>query len=132
MMKKIVLFCVTVALISVSGVMKAQQRKAATGISDRALSAQYKHRIEVLESEIKTVRLKLRVDETNVELQTDLAVKQAKVKELKSKKKVVDSAIKSRAASEKARERVRRAQEDAQEKAERHAADVQRIKDRKK
>jgi septal ring factor EnvC (AmiA/AmiB activator) len=121
-MKKLILLCMTIALTGVLGIINAQNK---SGMSDKALSAQYKHEISVLESEIKTVKIKLKADKTNTNLQSDLAVKQAQLKELKSKKKVIDNAIKSKTASEKAHKKA----EKAQEKAEKHAANAQKLKD---
>lgn len=109
-----------IALTGVFGTISAQ-----SGLSDKALSAQYKHEIEVLSSEIKTVKVKLKADKTNTDLQADLAVKQAQLKEVKSKKDVIDKAIKSKSASEKAAKKA----EKAQQKAEKHASNAQQLRE---
>jgi septal ring factor EnvC (AmiA/AmiB activator) len=124
-----------IALTGVFGTINAQER---SGLSDKALSAQYKHEIDVLNSEIKTIKVKLKADSTNADLQADLTSKQAQVKNLKSKKDVIDKAIKSKDASEKAAKKAEKAQEKAekaekaQEKAEKQAANAQKIKESEK
>ncbi len=124
-MKKILLLCMMVALTGVFGTINAQDK---SGLSDKALSAQYKQQIDVLSSEIKTVKVKLKGDKTNADLQGELATKQAQLKTAKSKKDVIDKAIKSKDASEKAAKKA----EKAQEKAEKHAANAQQMKDNEK
>ena len=121
-MKKVILLF-AIVLTGVFSTINAQNKSE---MSDKALSAQYKHEISVLESEVKTTKIKLKADKTNSVLQLDLAEKQAKVKELKSKKKVIDNAIKSKEASEKASRKA----EKAQAKAERSALDAKRLKER--
>lgn len=121
-MKKLFLLCMMIALAGVFGTINAQNK---SGLSDKALSAQYKHEIDVLSSEIKTVKVKLKADQTNTNLQSDLAVKQAQIKELKSKKDVIDKAIKSKEASVKAAKKA----EKAQQKAEKHAVNAQQLRD---
>jgi len=117
-MKRIVLFFMMVIL---TGIISAQDRSE---LSDKALSALYKQEIAVLNSEIKTVKVKLKADKENGGLKGDLAVKQEQLKELKSKKKVIDNAIKSKEASEKAAKKA----EKAQKKAEKHAVEAQKMK----
>jgi hypothetical protein len=97
-------------------------------LSDKDLSDQYKQEIKILESEIKTVKIKLKADRNNIDLKTDLTVKSEKLKDLKSKKNIIDKAIKSKAASEKA---VKKA-EKAQQKAQQAASDAQKLKEQKK
>ena len=131
-MKKLFLLCMVVALTGVFGATYAQDR---SGQSDRALSAQYKQEIDVLNSEIKTVKIKLKADQTNPELRTDLEDKQAQLKEVKAKKKVIDDAIRSKENSEKAAKRAEDAAkkaEKAQQNADRKAADAQKLKEREK
>jgi hypothetical protein len=121
-MKKLFLLLMTIALTGVFSVINAQDK---SGLSDKALSAQYKHEINLLNSEIKTVKIKLKADKDNSELKKDLAVKQEDLKELKSKKGVIDKAIKSKAAAEKAQSKA----EKAQKKAEKSASDAQRLRE---
>ena len=118
-MKRIVLFFMMAIL---TGIVSAQDNKS--GLSDKALSAQYKHEIAVLNSEVKTIKVKLKADKENNALKGDFAVKQEQLKELKSKKKVIDNAIKSKSASEKAAKKAVK----AQEKAEKHAAEAQKVR----
>ena len=131
-MKKIILLCMTVMLSGISGVMYAQDK---SGLSDKALSAQYKHEIDLLNSEIKTTKIKLKADQQNPELRSDLDKKQAQLKEVKAKKKVVDDAIKSKAASEKAAKKADKAAdkaEKAQQNADKRASDAQKLKESEK
>ena len=117
-----------VALTGVFSVSNAQNR---AGVSDKALSAEYKYEIDVLNSEIKTTKVKLKADQKNPQLRADLEGKQAKLKEVKSKKKIVDNAIKSQAASEKATKKAEKAAkkaDKAQQTAEKRAADAQGLR----
>ena len=118
-MRKIFLLFLAVALTGMFSAAYAQT------MGDEALSAQYKHEISVLDSQIKTVKIQLKANPDNVDLKTDLATKQAELKALKSKKSVVDAAIKSKKSAEKAAKKA----EDARLKAERNAADAQKLKE---
>ena len=113
-MKKVFILFMTVALTGVLNVTYAQSK---TELSDKALSAQYKHEIDVLNSEIKTAKLKLKGDQTNRGLRADLENKQTQLKEVKSKKKIVDDAIKSKANAEKAAKKAEKAEKKAQQSA---------------
>ena len=124
-MKKFILLCMMVVLSGISGTMVAQDK---SGLSDKALSAQYKYDIELLDSEIKTTKVKLKADQQNVELRSELEKKQAQLKELKAKKKIIDNAIKSKAASEKQAKKA----EKAADKAEKAQKDAQRLKESEK
>ena len=121
-MKKVVLLIMAIALTGVFGAINAQGK---SGLSDKALSAQYKHEIDVLASEIKTIKIKLKTDKENTALKGDLSVKNEQLKELKSKKKVIDDAIKSKASAEKAQDKA----EKAQKKAEKNAANAQKVRE---
>ena len=120
-MKKLILFFITIVLTGVFSTINAQGK---SDMSDKELSAQYKHEINVLNSEIKTFKLKLKADKTNKDLQLGLIEKQSMLKELNAKKKVIDNAIKSQQASEKAAKKA----DKAQQKAEKSALDAQRLK----
>ena len=120
-MKKLILLFMTIALTGVFSTINAQKK---TGLSDKALSAQYKQEIDVLSSEMKTIKVKLKADKENTELKKELAVKQVELKELKADKKVIDNAINSKAASEKAQKKA----EKAQKKAEKAAEDAKKVK----
>ena len=113
----------TIALTGVFSTINAQSK---SGLSDKALSAQYKHEIDVLNSEVKTIKIKLKTDKENTDLKKELAVKQVELKELKEKKSVIDNAIKSKAAHEKAQNKA----EKAQKKAEKAASDAQKVKEK--
>ena len=114
-MKKILLFCITLTITGLFNVIQAQNR---SGISDKALSDQYKHEINVLNLEIKTLKVKLKGEPRNVVFRSELESKQAKLKEVKSNKKTVDNAIKSKVAAEKAAKKAEKANKTAQKRAE--------------
>jgi len=116
-MKKITLLFMTIMLSGIFSSINAQQ-------SDEALSAKYKQEISILESEIKIVKIKLKTDKTNTDLQLELLNKQNEVKDLKSKKKVVDNSIKSKKAAQKADTKAKK----AAQKAERAASEAEALK----
>ncbi|MDR0797093.1 MAG: hypothetical protein LBE79_13760 [Tannerella sp.] len=124
-MKKIFLLCMAVTLTGIVNVTLAQERPE---ISDRALSAQYKYEINVLNSEIKTVKIKLRADQKNPVLRADLEDKQVKLNDVKTKKKIIDNAIKSKAASEKAARKAEKAEQNAL----RRADEAQRLREKER
>ena len=127
-MKKIFLLCMAIALTGVFNVLHAQDK---SGLSDKALSAQYKYEIDVLNSEIKTAKVKLKADQNNLDLRKDFEEKQSQLKDIKAKKKVIDDAIKSKAASEKAAKKAEKASEKAEKAqldAEKKAANAQKLK----
>ena len=131
-MKKLFLFCVAIALTGVCGALNAQNKST---LSDKTLSAEYKQEIKVLDAEIKTLKVKLKGDPKNAELRSDLDVKQTALKDVKGKKKVIDDAIKSKAASEKAAKNAEKAAkkaEKAQQKADSSASDAQKLKEKEK
>jgi len=111
-------------VIALTGVFSTINAQNKSGLSDKALSAQYKQEIDVLNSEIKTLKIKLKADKENTDLKKELAVKQVELKDVKEKKKIIDNAISSKAASEKANKKA----EKAQEKADKHAVNAQKLK----
>jgi len=129
-MKKIFLLCMAVALTGIFGALNAQDKSE---LSNKAVSAQYKYEIDVLNSEIKTAKIKLKADQNNLELRKDLEEKQTQLKEVKVKKKIIDDAIKSKAASEKAAKKAEKASEKAEKaqlNAEKKAANAQQLKEK--
>jgi len=113
-------------VMALTGVFSTINAQSKSGLSDKALSAQYKQEIDVLNSEVKTLKIKLKADKENTDLKKELAVKQVDLKELKEKKKIIDNAISSKAASEKAQKKA----EKAQEKADQHAANAKKLKEK--
>jgi len=100
--------------------------------TDKEASAEYAQEIKIVQSEIKTLKIKLKADKDDSVLKSELAAKEATLKELKSKKKVIDDSIKSKAASEKAEKKAAAAKEKAekaQQKAEKAAKDAQKVKE---
>ena len=124
-MKRILLLLMAVALTGVFNAIQAQNKAE---LSDKALSAQYKHEIDVLNLEIKTLKVKLKGDPKNTEFRADLEDKQAQLKDVKSKKKIIDDAIKSKAASEKAAKKAEKAEKQAQQR----ANEAQKLRDKEK
>lgn len=120
-MKKIALLLMTMVLTGLLGTVNAQNE---TKLSDKALSAQFKQEIDILNSEVKTLKIKLKTDKTNSALQGELVAKREQIKELSSKKKTIDNAIKSKEAAIKASKKA----EKAAKKAEEHAANAQKLK----
>ena len=130
-MKKIFLFCIALTLTGLFSVVHAQKKAELT---DRELSAKYKQEIDILTSEIKTIKLKLKADSDNkVQLQSDLEDKTNELKEVKNKKNIIDNAIKSKAASEKAAKNAEKAAinaEKAKQKAEKSESDAKQLKEK--
>jgi len=119
------LFFIWLAIVF-TGVCYTNHAQGKPEPSDKALSAQYKFEISVLNSEIKTLKIKSKGDQKNLELRSELVSKQEQLKEVKSKKKIIDDAIKSKAASEKATIKA----EKAALKAQKHAEDAKQLKAR--
>ncbi|MDR3251580.1 MAG: hypothetical protein LBT42_07970 [Tannerella sp.] len=129
-MRKLFLLFMAIALNSMFFAINAQDN---AGLSDEALSAKYKQEIKIMDSEIKTIRLKLKAETDNNDLKSELAVKTEQLKELKSKKKVLDEAVNSKKAAQKAAQNAEKAKEKAeraQKKAERDAEDAKKIKEK--
>ena len=121
-MKLFILLFTVIALTGVFNSINAQDKAA---LSDKELSIRYKQEIKILELEIKTIKEKLKADKENSDLKTALTEKLDQLEEVKSKRNVINKAIKSKATAEKAAEKA----ETAQKKAEKAAADAKRIKE---
>ena len=80
------------------------------GKSNEVLSAELEGKIEIVEGEIKTLKAKKKAEPSVVAHATNLAAKQAELKELKRQKDIVDDAIK---AQKKADEEAKEAQKAA-------------------
>ena len=131
-MKKIILLGMAIALTGIFGALGAQDK---TGLSNKALSAEYKYEIDLLSSEIKTAKIKLKADQKNPELRAELESKEEQLKEVKKKKKIIDDAIKSQAASQKAvtkADKAAKKADKAQQDAEQRADDAQRLKEKER
>jgi hypothetical protein len=118
-MKRLVALCMVVMFTCTAGIVNAQSGSIR---SDKELSNQFKAEIDVLKSEIKTLKLKLKTEE-DVTLRTELREKTEALNVVKDKKAVIDKAIKSQKASEKAAKKADKAQLKA-EKAARAAKQV--------
>jgi hypothetical protein len=80
--------------------------------------------MDVMKSEIKTLKLKLKSDKENVDLKANLREKTEAFNVVKDKKAVIDKAIKSKKASEKAQDKAAK----AQDKAAKAANEAQKVK----
>jgi len=124
-MKRLFFIWLAVVFTGVCFTSHAQEKHET---SDKALSAQYKFEISVLNAEIKALKLKSKGDQKNLELRSELVSKQEELKDVKSKKKIIDDAIKSKAASEKATIKA----EKAAIKAQKHAEDAKKLREKEK
>jgi hypothetical protein len=117
--------------IAVSGLFSSINAQ----VSDKAMSAKYKEEINIVSSEIKTLKLKLKSDADNIELKSELREKSDTLKDLKDKKAVIDKAIKSKAASERAAKKAEKAAEQAEKAkldAEKADANAKKLKEKEK
>ena len=124
-MKRLFFIWLAVVFTGVCCNLNAQEKLET---SDKALSAQFKFEISVLNAEIKALKLKSKGDQKNLELRSELVSKQEELKDVKSKKKIIDDAIKSKAASEKATIKA----EKAAIKAQKHAEDAKKLREKEK
>jgi hypothetical protein len=113
-MKKLVALCMALMLTCTLSSVKAQ---GVSNVSDKELSAQYKAEMDVLKSEIKTLKLKLKTDKDSVDLKAEIRRKTEEYNVVKDRKAVIDRAIKSKKASEKALRKAEKAQQNAEEAA---------------
>lgn len=90
-------------------------------LTNAQLSTQYKRQIDVINNEIKTLKSQAKLYKDDVaksaEIASMLGSKKSELKDVKSKKKVVDNAIKMEKASQKAAKKAEKAQRKAQEAA---------------
>lgn len=93
----------------------AQSRKV---LSNAELSEQYKLEIVVLNNEIKTLKSKAKLYKADsvksAAVATELATKKAELSEVKTKKNIVDKALKTEKASKKATEKAEKAKKKAE------------------
>ena len=90
-------------------------------LTNAQLSTQYKRQIDVINSEIKTLKAQAKLYKEDAakaaEVASMLGSKKSELKNIQQKKKVVDKAIKTEKASKKAAEKAVKAQRKAQEAA---------------
>ena len=91
--------------MSALGTINAQE----VTMTNDALSKQYAQQSKVLDSEIKTLKIKLKDDKGNTQLQSELTNKKMELAELKSKKNTLDTAIKTKKNSEAAAKKAEKA-----------------------
>ena len=97
-MKKGFKFALILALLSMPVVCSAQSDDM---VKNKALSAQYKSDITIVNHELKALKAKVKANPSDVNLNVELK-KKVELKDLKGKKKIVDEAIKAEKASLKA------------------------------
>lgn len=96
----------------------------ADNLSDnKAKSDQYKQELKILTQEIKTLKAKQKLHPEDSSLAGQMVAKKAELAEVKNKKKIVDEAIKTEKASQKASEAAEKAKDKA-EKATKKAAEA--------
>jgi hypothetical protein len=119
-MKRLILLCTALVFTCTLNTAQAQDISKK---SDKELSDQYKAEMDVLKSEIKTLNLKLKAGGEDSLLKSEIKQKTTDLNLVKEKKAVIDRAIKSKKASEKASEKAEKAQQKA-EKAAKAAKEV--------
>lgn len=92
--------------------------------SNEELSTEYKYKINVLKSEVKTLKAKMKAEPTNADFVVQFNEKKAELKTAQNEKKVIDKAIKTEKAQKKAAEKA----EKALKKAEKAAKDAEELK----
>lgn len=107
------------ALIAIPALSFAQTNK-----SNEELSTEYKLKINVLKSEIKTLKAKQKAEPSVASYVTEMNEKKAELKSIQSKKAIVDKAIKTEKARKKAVDKL----EKAKAKAEQAAKDAENMK----
>jgi hypothetical protein len=122
-MKKLIALCMALMLTCTLSIVKAQD---VSKLSDKELSEKYNADMNVLKSEIKTLKLKQKADKDNVTLKSEIRQKTEDFNVVKDKKTVIDKAIKSQKASEKATQNA----EKAQQKADKAAKAAKQVKEK--
>ena len=107
------------ALIAIPALSFAQTNK-----SNEELSTEYKLKINVLKSEIKTLKAKQKAEPSVASYVTEMNEKKAELKSIQNKKAIVDKAIKTEKARKKAVDKL----EKAKAKAEQAAKDAENMK----
>jgi hypothetical protein len=119
-MKNFFKYALVLAMLCMPVVMNADDVDMLT--KNKALSASYKGKIKVISHEIKALKAKLKVDDTDVKTHAELEQKKAEMKDLKEKKEIVDDAIKTEKASIKAAKAAEKAKLKAAKAAEKAGA----------
>lgn len=114
---KTIIASIAIALIPSIGFAQSTKTNA-------QLSEEYKHEINVINAEIKTLKAKKKQDPTNVTIDAEMVNKKAALQTAKSRKKIVDTAIKAEKAKQKAAKKAQK----AHEKAERAHAAAEKMK----
>ena len=105
-MKKGFKFALILAMLSMPVVCSAQSEDM---VKNKALSAQYKSDITIVNHEWKALKAKVKANPSDVNLNVELEKKKVELKDLKGKKKIVDQAIKAEKASLKAAKKAEKA-----------------------
>ncbi len=100
------------ALIAIPALTYAQKDK-----SNEELSIEYKLKINVLKSEIKTLKAKQKAEPSVASYVTEMNQKKAELKTVQNKKKIVEKAIKTEKAHKKAIAKLEKAKANAEQAA---------------
>lgn len=90
--------------------MQTSQIQTLSAADNDALSAKYKDDMKILAAEMKAIKVKLKTNKNDAMLKSELKLKQAQYKDIKSKKDKVDTIIKTEKASAKAMASAEKAQ----------------------
>lgn len=115
---KTIIAALALAAIPMMGFAQEEEK------SNAVLSAEYKHEIKALNAEIKALKSRKNLDPTNASIDNEIVQKKAELATARSRKKIVDKAIKA----EKAHAKAIKAAQKAKEKAERATATANKMK----
>lgn len=91
------------------------------GKSNEMLAAEMKAKADVLDAEVKTLKTKKKQNKNDVSIATELASKEAELKEVRRQKGIFEKAVKAKKTAQKEVKQANRAAEDQQEAAEKAA-----------
>ena len=113
-MKKLFKFALLMAILGMPLTGNAEDDSF---VRNKALSAQYKSQIKILNHEIKALKVRIKANPSDIDTQVAMEKKKEELKGIKEKKSIVDNAVKT----EKAAQKAAKAAEKARIKAEKAA-----------
>lgn len=119
-MKKCFKFVLVMAMLCLPFISNAEDDTAM--IQNKALSAQYKSQITISSHELKALKARVKANPSDMKLNVEMEQKKAELKDLKEKKKIVDTAIKTEKASRRAEKAAEKAKIKAAKAAEKAGA----------
>jgi len=114
-MKKILKFTLLMAIFCMPVIGNAEEDGF---VRNKALSAQYKSQITILNHEIKALKARVKANPSDVNVQMEMERKKEELRAVKEKKSVVDAAVKTEKASRKAAKAAEKARLKAEKAAE--------------